>query len=82
MENPRELLKQARSRFTQREIAAHLGVDARTIKRWEARENDPPKYAAPALQQLLLPIESTDNTAGEFSFIDLFAGIGGIRLGF
>lgn len=82
MESPRELLKQARSRFTQREIAAHLGVDARTIKRWEARENDPPKYAAPALQQLLLPIESSENTSGEFSFIDLFAGIGGIRLGF
>src|SRR3989344_5726683 len=82
MENPRELLKQARSRFTQRQIAAHLGVAARTIKRWEAKENDPPKYAAPALQQLLLPIESSDNTVGEFSFIDLFAGIGGIRLGF
>lgn len=82
MESPRELLKQARSRFTQKEIAAHLGVDARTIKRWEARENDPPKYAAPALQQLLLPIESSENTVGEFSFIDLFAGIGGIRLGF
>lgn len=82
MESPRELLKQARSRFTQREIAAHLGVDARTIKRWEARENDPPKYAAPALQQLLLPIESPDSSAGEFTFIDLFAGIGGIRLGF
>lgn len=82
MESPRELLRQARYRYTQREIAAHLGVDARTIKRWEAKENDPPKYAAPALQQLLLPIESPDNTVGEFTFIDLFAGIGGIRLGF
>ncbi|BAV34771.1 DNA-cytosine methyltransferase [Sulfuricaulis limicola] len=82
MESPRELLKQARSRFTQKQIAAHLGVNARTIKRWEARENDPPKFAAPALQQLLLPIDNPDNSAGEFSFIDLFAGIGGIRLGF
>lgn len=82
MENPRELLKQARSRFTQKQIAAHLGVDTRTIKRWEARENDPPKYASPALQQLLLPIDRSENSAGEFTFIDLFAGIGGIRLGF
>ena len=55
MENVRNLLQQTRGHYTQREIASHLGVDARTIKRWEAKENDPPKYAASALQQMLLP---------------------------
>lgn len=82
MENARDLLQQARGHYTQREIASHLGVDARTIKRWEAKENDPPKYAAPALQQMLLPFTTPRTGEGDFTFIDLFAGIGGIRLGF
>lgn len=82
MESARLLLKQARARYTQREIASHLGVDTRTIKRWEAKESDPPKYAAPALQQLLFPITRKDNQPNDFTFIDLFAGIGGIRQGF
>ncbi len=82
MENARDLLQQARGHYTQREIASHLGVDARTIKRWEAKENDPPKYAAPALQQMLLPFATPKIGEGDFTFIDLFAGIGGIRIGF
>ena len=30
-----ELLKQARNRFTQREIASQIGKDAKTVRRWE-----------------------------------------------
>ncbi len=82
MESVHKLLWRARSRYTQKQIAEYLGVDSRTIKRWEAKENDPPRYAASALQQLLLPLENRRDTSGEFTFIDLFAGIGGIRLGF
>jgi DNA (cytosine-5)-methyltransferase 1 len=73
----------ARQHFTQKEIAEHLGIkDAKTIRRWEAGESKPKPYVAHALRQLILPFgaPSTDDKA--FKFIDLFAGIGGIRAAF
>lgn len=82
MDSARVLLKRARTRYTQRYIASYLDVDPRTVKRWEAKETEPPKYAAPALQQLLFPVTSLSDVDGDFTFIDLFAGIGGIRKGF
>lgn len=82
MESARSLLKRARIRYTQRYIASYLDVDPRTVKRWEAKETEPPRYAAPALQQLLFPVTPPSNEDGDFTFIDLFAGIGGIRRGF
>lgn len=55
----------------------------RTIRRWEVRENDPPPYLADAIRQRILPLVSPKATHhSPFTFIDLFAGIGGIRLGF
>ncbi len=77
------LLKQARIRYTQSEIANFLDVDTRTVRRWEIGENEPPTYLADAIRQRILPlidVESSKNAP--FTFIDLFAGIGGIRLGF
>jgi len=78
-----DILCEVRKFLTQREIADNLGVDARTVKRWEARESSPPAYASAALQRLL-PFRNTStiNRKTDFTFIDLFAGIGGIRLGF
>jgi DNA (cytosine-5)-methyltransferase 1 len=77
------LLKQARTRFTQKEIAEKIGVDARTVRRWEICASDPPEYLADALQQRILNTPTAPSPKnGLFSFIDLFAGIGGIRLGF
>lgn len=82
-QHPLDLLRQARIRYTQGELAALLGVDARTIRRWEVRQNDPPPYLADAIRQRILPLISTGKTSHRpFTFIDLFAGIGGIRLGF
>lgn len=80
MVSRRELLTRARDLYTQREIADHIGVDIRTVKRWEVREDGPPKYYQPALQNLLFKEQNKSDS--EFTFIDLFAGIGGIRLGF
>lgn len=79
-----ELLKRARTRYSQREIAELLDVDIRTIRRWETRETDPPPYLADAIRQRVLPFAATDEFTADskFTFIDLFAGIGGIRLGF
>lgn len=74
-------LVEARKHHTQAAIAKHLGVGIRTISRWEARETNPPAYVAHALQQLL-PFPEPESPAGKFDFIDLFAGIGGIRKAF
>jgi DNA (cytosine-5)-methyltransferase 1 len=80
---PIDLLRQARIRYSQNGIAALLGLDVRTVRRREVRENEPPIYLADAIRQRLLPLvdaASTDNHP--FTFIDLFAWFGGIRLGF
>lgn len=79
-----ELLKRARSRYSQREIAELLDVNIRTVRRWETRETDPPPYLVDAIRQRVLPFAATGESAADsaFTFIDLFAGIGGIRLGF
>lgn len=76
-------LAEARKHHTQVAIAKHLGVGVRTISRWEARESKPKAYRAVAqsLQQLL-PFPEPVGPEGSFDFIDLFAGIGGIRKAF
>lgn len=78
-----KLLQEARARYSQHELAEMLGVDARTVRRWEVRDHEPPAYLADALRQRVLPIApDTPATPPAFTFIDLFAGIGGIRQGF
>ncbi|WP_448244829.1 DNA (cytosine-5-)-methyltransferase [Pseudoxanthomonas mexicana] len=70
-------------RYTSREVAMALGVDARTVRRWHARECEPPPYIDDAIRQRLLPLASNaDTSPAAFTFIDLFAGIGGMRLAF
>ncbi|CAB3771205.1 DNA (cytosine-5-)-methyltransferase [Paraburkholderia humisilvae] len=84
--SPLDLLKQARIRFTQREIAAHVGKDIKTVRRWEKGETPCPARMAPTLQALLQASGTVNvlyrDAAPRFSFVDLFAGIGGIRMGF
>jgi DNA (cytosine-5)-methyltransferase 1 len=75
-------LAEARTRFTQAEIAKHLKVDSRTIRRWESRQSSPQPYVIAALKQLMLPVSGMNQPVGDFKFIDLFAGVGGIRQGF
>ena len=82
MENVVHLLSSLRGRYNQRELAAALGVDVRTLRRWEVRETDPPPYLVDAIRQRLLPLDVPNTTDAAFNFIDLFAGIGGIRMGF
>jgi DNA (cytosine-5)-methyltransferase 1 len=82
MENIRHLLASLRGRYNQRELAEHLGVSIRTVRRWEVGESEPPPYLESAIRQRLLPLNAPDEQQGDFTFIDLFAGIGGIRKGF
>lgn len=83
MEDVHTLLSALRGRYSQRELADAIGINVRTLRRWEVRETDPPPYAADAIRQRLLPLSSPDRSeGGDFRFIDLFAGIGGIRMAF
>ena len=77
-----ETLRQARARYTQKQLAELLEVNESTFRRWEVKE-DIPAYRVDAIRQRILPlITAPANDDCSFSFIDLFAGIGGIRHGF
>lgn len=76
------LLLYARSRFTQRDIAQRLQVSPRTIARWESGKTPCPAMLEPALRDILYASSSTIEPKQDFTFIDLFAGVGGIHLGF
>lgn len=80
---PYDLLMQARNRFTQKQIAQHVGKDTKTVRRWEKGETPCPAMLEASLRDMLRSA-TVGSTAerGNFRFIDLFAGIGGVRLGF
>jgi DNA (cytosine-5)-methyltransferase 1 len=78
-----EYLSAALKFHSKAEIARFLKVNAKTVRRWELRESEPAAYVSHALQRLLpfqYPIVSSQRSS--FSFIDLFAGIGGMRVAF
>jgi DNA (cytosine-5)-methyltransferase 1 len=74
-------LQAARQHHTQAAVAKALGVDIRTIRRWELKQSHPPNYVVHALQQML-PLQLPLPERSMFDFVDLFAGIGGIRIAF
>jgi DNA (cytosine-5)-methyltransferase 1 len=74
----RERLLTLRELFSQTQIAEILQVDPRTIRRWELGQVECPSFLGAALDTILAP--PSRNT--HFRFIDLFAGIGGIRMAF
>ncbi len=86
----RNLLAQARQRFTQQQIAAHVGKDVKTVRRWEKGETPCPAMLDAALRELLRSADPAPAATAaratvapaRFRFVDLFAGIGGIRMGF
>lgn len=59
-----------------------LGVSIKTLYRWENGETAPHKAAIALLQERLAYRCSAYQRDPDFTFIDLFAGIGGIRRGF
>lgn len=77
------LLEAAIALHSQKYVAQELDVNPRTIHRWRTGETEPPAYVADAIRQRCLPLASNEPLQPhEFRFIDLFAGIGGIRTGF
>lgn len=75
-------LSKVLQRYTRADVASLLGVDTRTVSRWLSGETNPPEYLDTALDALLKPKFSHTREAADFTFIDTFAGIGGIRQGF
>ncbi|GAA1715854.1 DNA (cytosine-5-)-methyltransferase [Propioniferax innocua] len=76
-------LEAALSRYSVPEVAQALGRSPRTVKRWKADPLSIPALASSALRDLLTdPAIDNGRPGAHFTFIDLFAGIGGIRQGF
>lgn len=73
-------LHEALKHRSQADIARHLGKDVRTVRRWVAEQTIPAHYGY-ALQALL-PFAPPVREHSAFTFIDLFAGVGGIRAAF
>lgn len=70
------------TRFDRDELAGELDVSARTLDRWEEGPIPNPGLVLHALRNVLsVPPRVLSQPTGEFTFIDLFAGIGGTRLG-
>jgi DNA (cytosine-5)-methyltransferase 1 len=86
-ENYSVLIKEKRERLnmTQKELADAIGLSKhgdRTIRRWENKESKPSTLELNAI--LSFPEEAPFSNPEEvkYKMIDLFAGIGGTRLGF
>ena len=77
---PQGILSQALQIYTQAEIAALLNVTPRQVRRWANGESTPKPAYLELLQTKILPKQSERRAA--FRFVDLFAGIGGLRRGF
>ena len=63
------------------DLAVHFGIAKRTLQRWKSGEVAPPAHVVGELQRLL-QFGAVKKPVGDFKFIDLFAGIGGIRNAF
>lgn len=79
-----DALRQAAARFSRTELARELDVSTRTLDRWERGQVASPRLVYRAISDLLRePVRHRVRDAeAAFTFIDLFAGIGGTRIGF
>lgn len=64
------------------EAAVALGYTERQVYRWESGENVPRKVVTDKLESLRAERCAGGTSDHAFTFIDLFAGIGGLRRGF
>jgi len=68
------------SGLSQADLAVRTGYSLKTIHRWESGSGEPRRAVLEYLRGIVDPRPS--QTKSDFRFIDLFAGIGGLRLGF
>ncbi|WP_436945777.1 DNA (cytosine-5-)-methyltransferase [Staphylococcus xylosus] len=82
-----EIIKEKRSKLnmTQKELADAIGLPKygdRTIRRWENGETEPSKLELFSILEFPEISPFKNKKHAKYSMIDLFAGIGGTRLGF
>jgi DNA (cytosine-5)-methyltransferase 1 len=80
-------MKRERMGLSLKDFAACLDLNEngeRTVRGWESGEHKPTKAKLDKISQLVeyAPFKNSDKASSKFTFIDLFAGIGGIRLPF
>ncbi len=81
-QEPEWIVKKAVDALGYDKIAEHLGKAPRTVRRWMAGETKASKSDLMVLEQLYLHLYKSPPKKTDFTFIDLFAGIGGLRKGF
>lgn len=77
-----DLLKSINQYKTKAQIAREIGVNESTVRRWLNGNCRPKDYIVPKLTKMLDEMIPQSDLLPSFTFIDLFAGIGGIRLAF
>jgi DNA (cytosine-5)-methyltransferase 1 len=76
-----QLLERVSFIYTQQVVADRLGISREEVNRWKKRRVSIPSQYQFSLQGML-PQRPLHYDNPDFTFIDLFAGIGGIRNGF
>lgn len=77
-----QLLQTACTRMSRAEIADALGYSERSIERWEYGQMPSAKIVIHALTNVLREVPHRELLPADFTFIDVFAGIGGTRMAF
>ena len=70
------------ARLSVEELAQLSGYTERTIYRWQNGDTPVNKLVMELLQNRIKDYNNSDGAGKNFSFVDLFAGIGGMRLAF
>lgn len=71
------------ARMSVEEVATEFDYTPSQVYRWERGEGAPKTYVIRSLRKIAeFSTVTRDDESGSFNFIDLFAGIGGLRLGF
>lgn len=74
---PFDILDRTLEIYSQKELAEEMGVDTSTIRRWRGGASIRSIYVD--RMKNLIHVGETGNQNARFRFIDLFAGIGGLR---
>lgn len=84
MRKPSVLIKEKQQRLniTYAELAKKINIPKQTLLSWKNDKSKPTKEQLQAILDLPVPIPFRNPIDAKYNLVDLFAGIGGIRLGF